>query len=148
ATERFPNIPETYFFLSITARAKGDFDLAVKSLRKSLALKPENPDATALLGAILADQSEIAEGEKLLRQAAGLDKNHFNAHYDLGRLLIRNRRYEEALPFLQRAASLKPDNPDVHYQLFLTLSRLKRQPEAAQEFAIYKKITVESKNQK
>ena len=148
AAERFSNIPEIYFFLSVTARAAGDYDLALKSLRRTLALKPENPDALALSGAILADRGESAEAERLLLRAINLDKNHFNSHHDLGRLLVRNRRYEESLPILQRASSLKPENADVHYQLFLTLSRLKRPAEAEREFAVYKKLNDVNKNRK
>ena len=140
ASVLFPKIPEIRYFLAISARALGNYDLAMSELKTALSLK-ETADSNALLGAILADRNEIVEAEKYLRKAILLNPNHLNSQYDLGRLLVKQQRFAEALPVLQRARSLMPNNPDVHYQLFLAYSRLKRKAEADKELAVFKQLS-------
>jgi protein O-GlcNAc transferase len=140
AAEQFPEISEIQYFFASSARGKGEYDLAIAALNKSLALKPDNVDALSLLGAILLDRNKAVEAERLFRRAISLSENHFNSFNDLGRLLVKSRRYEEALPILQRAAALSANNPDVRYQLFLAYSRLNRKVEADRELAIYKQL--------
>jgi Flp pilus assembly protein TadD len=145
AAERFPGVSELQFYFAGTARGRGEYDLAIAALKKSLSLKPDNVDALSLLGVILLDRNEIAEAENLLRRAIALNENYFNPFNDLGRLLVKTHRYEEAIPILQRATSLSPDNAEVHYQLLLSYSRLKRKADADREYAIHKRLT--EKNQ-
>jgi len=135
----FPNVPEIHYFLAITERASGNFELALEEAKKSLAIK-ETADANALIGAIMVDQNKIIEAEKFLRKAILLNPKHFNSLNDLGRLLVKDRRFEEAIPVLQLAATLST-NPDIHYQLFLAYSRTKRKAEAAHELEEFKKLT-------
>jgi Flp pilus assembly protein TadD len=140
ASELFPEVAEIKYFLALTLRGLGNYDLAMAELQKSLSLK-ETADSNALLGAILFDRNEFAEAEKYLRKAVLLNPRHFNSHYDLGRLLVKQQRLPEALPILQKAAALMPNNADVHYQLFLSYSRLKRRTEADKALAIFKKLS-------
>ncbi len=140
AAELFPKIPEIKYFLAVTARGLGNYDLALNEVRKALVLR-ETADSNALLGAILADRNQAVEAQKYLRKAILLNQNHFNSNYDLGRLLIKEKKFAEALPFLQKAATLVPRAPDVHYQLFLIYSRLKRKAEADQEFELFKQFS-------
>jgi tetratricopeptide (TPR) repeat protein len=140
AAELFPKIAEIKYFLAVTLRGLGNYDLAITEIKKSLAIK-ETADANALLGAILADRNEFTEAEKSLRKAVSLNPNHFNSHHDLGRILVKQQKPAEALPILQKAASLMPKNADVHYQLFLTYSRLKRKAEADKELEIFKQLS-------
>jgi len=140
AAQKFPEIPEIHYFLAITARGKGDSDLAIDEVKRSLALK-ETADSNALLGAMLSDMNKPVEAERSLRIAISLDPGHFNSNHDLGRLLIRQGKFDAALPFLQRASALMPADPDVHYQLFLAYSRLKQKPEADRELAIFKELS-------
>ncbi|HZI47355.1 MAG TPA: tetratricopeptide repeat protein, partial [Pyrinomonadaceae bacterium] len=138
--ERFAKLPEAHYFVAISARARGDYDLAESELRQSLALAPANVNALAQLGFILLERDRLTEAEATLRQAIALNDKHFYANYDLGRLLVKSHRYESALPILQRAATLKPNNSSVHYQLFMALSRLKRKDEADRELATFKQL--------
>ena len=138
--ERFAKLPEAHYFVAISARARGDYDLAESELRKSLALAPANVNALAQLGFILLERDRLTEAEAILRQAIAINDKHFYANYDLGRLLVKSHRYESALPVLQHAATLKPNNSSVHYQLFMALSRLKRKDEADRELATFKQL--------
>ncbi len=140
ASELFPKIPEIKYFLAITARSLGNYDLAITEVKKALTLK-ETADSNALLGAMLNDRNQSIEAEKYLRKATLLNQNHFNSHYDLGRLLVKQQKFAEALPILQKASSLMPDNPEVRYQLFLSYSRLKRKAEADKEFQLFKQLS-------
>ena len=138
--ERFAKLPEAHYFVAISARARGDYDLAESELRKSLALAPANVNALAQLGFILLERDRLTEAEATLRQAIAINDKHFYANYDLGRLLVKSHRYKSALPVLQHAATLKPNNSSVHYQLFMALSRLKRKDEADRELATFKQL--------
>jgi tetratricopeptide (TPR) repeat protein len=144
--EKFPETAEAHYFVAIAARGRGDYDLAETSLRKSLSLQPDNPDALAQLGFVAGERGRFAEAEQLLRRALLLSGDkHFVAHYDLGRLLVKQRRYDEAIPILERGAMLNARYPGIHYQLFLALSRLKRKEEADRELALFKQLEEASK---
>jgi predicted Zn-dependent protease len=140
AAERFPKVPEIQYFLALSAKGKGDSNLAIEAVKRSLALK-ETADSNALLGSILSDRNQAAEAEKFLRKAISLNPAHFNSNHDLGRLLIRQGRFAEALPVLQKASSIMPENPDVHYELFLAHSRLKQKADADRELGIFKQLS-------
>jgi tetratricopeptide (TPR) repeat protein len=145
--ERFPLTAEAHYFVALAARGRGDYDLAEASLRKSLTLQPDNPDALAQLGFILGERARFAEAEQLLRRALVVSHDrHFVAHYDLGRLLVKLRRYDEAIPVLERGATLNARYPGIHYQLFLAFSRLKRKEAADRELALFKQLEQESKS--
>lgn len=147
--ERFPNIAEAHYFVAIAARGRGDYDLAEASLRKSLSLEPDNPDALAQLGFIAGERGRDIEAEQLLRRAIALShERHFVAHYDLGRLLVKLRRYDEAIPILERGANLNSRYPGIHYQLFLALSRLKRKAEADRELSLFKQLEEQNKSRR
>jgi tetratricopeptide (TPR) repeat protein len=147
--EKFPQIAEAHYFVAIAARGKGDYDLAETSLKKSLSLEPDNPDALAQLGFVTGERGRFAEAEQLLRRALTFSRDkHFMAHYDLGRLLIKQRRYDEAIPILERGAILNARYPGIHYQLFLALSRLKRKEEADRELVLFKQLEEASKNRR
>ena len=140
AAELFPQIAEIHYFLAISARGVGKFDLALAESKKTIALQPSGADALALLGALTLDHGNVGDAETLLRRAVALNQKHFNALYDLGRLLVKTNRYAEALPVLQRAAEINSNHPELHYQIFLALSRLKRKIEAERELEIYKQL--------
>src|SRR6266545_686509 len=145
ASERFPRVPETHYFLSIAARTRGESDLALSALKKALAINPGYADALALLGTILLDKGDLAEAEKLFRRAVVANSNNYNANYNLGRLLVKQQNLVEALPFLQRASKILPENGEVNYQLFLTYSRLNRKAEADHELQLFKRLPQEDK---
>jgi tetratricopeptide (TPR) repeat protein len=140
AADLFPQIAEIKYFMAITARGLGNYDLAFKEAKKALSLK-ETADTNALIGSMLIDRNEYQEAEKYLRKAVTLNPDHFNSHHDLGRFLIKQQKFDEALPILQKASLLMPDNADVHYQLFLAFSRLKRKAEADRELALFKQLS-------
>src|SRR5207244_1550130 len=69
AAQRFPENADMHYFVALAARGAGDYDVALTALRKSLALKADQVDALALLGAILNDRGNTAEAETSLRRA-------------------------------------------------------------------------------
>jgi Flp pilus assembly protein TadD len=145
AAASFPKSAEVWYFVGISARGRGDFDVAEGALRSSLALKGDNVDALAQLGFVVGERGRDAEAERILRRALALDAKHFFASYDLGRLLVRARRYEEAITILRGAVTLRERDPGVHYQLFIAYSRLKRAADAERELALFRKLDEERK---
>ena len=141
AATRFPKNAPIQYFLALSARGVGDFDMAHTAVDRALAIEPNYVDALALAGALLMDHGDLTGAERPLRRAITINNRHYNANYDLGRLLLKTNRAAEALAFFQTAAKLNAANPDVHYQLFLTYSRLKRKPEADQEFKLFKGLS-------
>jgi len=145
ASERFPQVPEVHYFLSIASRARGDSDQSLNSLKRALAINPNYADALALFGAILLDKDDLAGADKSFRKAILANSNNYNANYNLGRLLVKQQNYTEALPLLQRASKVLPENAEVHYQLFLAYSRLNRKADAQQELETFKRLSVKDK---
>jgi tetratricopeptide (TPR) repeat protein len=141
ASSKFQNVAEIHYLFAIAARAKGDLDLSLQLLKKTLSLKPDYVEAIALTGALLLDRNELDEAEFFFRQAVKINANQFNANHDLGRLLVKKQNFSEALPFLKRAGDIIPENAEVHYQLYLVYLRLKQPENADRELALYKKLS-------
>ena len=90
-------------------------------------------EARVSLGALLAEQGDLAGAEAEYGTALELLPAFGAAYVNLADLYRQQRRDAEAETLLRRGISLSPEDPGLHYALGLTLVRLKRLPEAVPE---------------
>jgi adenylate cyclase len=68
-----------------------------------------------------ADESALAEAEKLARHAVALDPNDYANHWDLAIVYLNTRRFDQAREEYERAASLNPNDADLLAEMAETL---------------------------
>jgi len=85
---------------------EGDYDLAVKLYRESLALHP-TAEAHTFLGWTFHFQGKIDEAIAECKRAIEVDPEFGNPYNDIGAYLIGLERFDEAIPWLEQAIAAK-----------------------------------------
>jgi tetratricopeptide (TPR) repeat protein/TolB-like protein len=109
----------SYYSLGNVQYATGRSQEAIVSLRRSLELQPENDDAHALLGRILAERGDADAGAAEIRKAIQLRATYWRHYMTLGSALYRGGRLPEALNAYRRASELQPNEPEPYSGLGL-----------------------------
>lgn len=91
----------------------GRADQAELALRALLGVHPEEPSAAHLLGVILAQRDELAEGALWLRRSAEGQPEHARVFRDLAVVELFAGDLEASQTHLQRALELDPQTQDV-----------------------------------
>lgn len=144
--EKNPNMPGIHFLLGrlLLSRPDAGPDAAARARKeflKELEIDPKNAGAQDVLGELARRDEQWDEAISRFSQAAKLDANFAEAYLGWGESLVSVKRYEEAIPPLRQAARLMPGNPAVHHALATALERSGHKDEAAQEFAIHRRLT-------
>lgn len=106
-TRQFPRFSGAWLNLGIVRHVNGHPDTAEQSLRRALAINPDNIDAYNYLAVMLRQQGRFADSEGLYLQALSRSPRHADTHLNLGIL------YEVYLGDLNKAKS--------HYQSYQSL---------------------------
>ncbi len=114
---------------------------ALELYAEIVALDPDNVDARATLGNLLADQGEHAAAIEQFRRLLQAHPEHADSWFNLGYLHERCEQLDEAERAFRRAAELNPQHDRAWYGLALALIRLDRLPEAID--ALKKNITLQ-----
>ena len=92
----------------------GDYTHAKECIARVLAAKPDNFEATFLIGLIEHRKGNLREAQAKLEMAIGLKKESSAAHASLGSLLAEVGNNKQALKHLTTALKLKP-SASVHF---------------------------------
>jgi len=90
---------------------KQDWEHAVQTLNKAIAIYPRYALAYNNLGAIYSRLGELARENDALEKAISLDANLELAYLNLGRLNLRQERYPAAETALHKAVALNSHDP-------------------------------------
>jgi TolB-like protein/Flp pilus assembly protein TadD len=126
-----PNLAEAQAALGIT-QAWSDLDVqaSVATLRKAMALDPENPEILYQAADVISCLGHFEESIALIRKAITRDGMNANLHFYLAQYLLPEGRLDEAQAEAQRAIDLQPHAAGHHWLLARIL--LKRgEPDAA-----------------
>jgi protein O-mannosyl-transferase len=93
----------------------GDYVRAEQFVKETLAIEPDNPGATSLLGVILVEQGKLDEAEKACRKALALDPNLALPHHTLGTLYGKRGLWENAIDEFTRTVELQPSSSSYGY---------------------------------
>ncbi len=111
-------LSEAYRGLGLCYRRRGDFDKAVRELRKAVAENPKDAQALAALGdtALLIDHSTSESSRAYLERAVEVDDEQVVAWLALGRIALRENLHDEAERCFAKAlelvtASQSPPSP-------------------------------------
>jgi tetratricopeptide (TPR) repeat protein len=107
-----------HFMRALAREAQGDWPGAEADLRRSLELRPDQPQVLNHLGYSLVDRGEkLDEALALIGQAVDLHPNNGAIVDSLGWAYFRLGRYAEAVEQLEKAATLEANDPVVNDHL-------------------------------
>lgn len=93
---------------------QADIERSLDFYQRALKLKPEHPQAHAMLGKLYLDQNKLSAAERELRTAVAIKPNYAYAYYMLGQLYKRKKELPAALVALHN--SLKNETIDRYKQ--------------------------------
>jgi len=94
-----------------------DNDKAILLIKKSISLKPNNPEAYYRLGVIYDRQKQLLKAEECFKNVLKLTPQMAKAYLNLGNVYGKLKKYKLALKTLTKAAKLNNQNPKVPYNI-------------------------------
>lgn len=132
ALDARPDHPELLYDLALAAEKIDKLDLVETSLRRLIALKPDNAQAYNALGYTLADRTDrLTEAREYIEKALALAPDDPFILDSMGWVLYRLGNYSEGVDYLQRAYRQRPD-PEIAAHLGEVLWKQGKKAEAEQ----------------
>lgn len=144
--EQHGDTAELHVLLGQAHAQQGDFDSAIASFERALALDRKVPDANAALGVIYFRQGRLAEAEAALRAELAARPNEPLAQHTLAAVLEVQGQTEEALSLLRAVLKTRPDFADARYLCGKILLAQGSAEEAAEQLEIAARIAPEDAN--
>ena len=116
--ELLDKYPEAHPIHPLVARAyhgDGLIDEAIEHLRTALDADPENAAVNVLLGGILIERGDTAEGRRMLESIEADRISDPAVLVNLGITVLNQGAAAEALPWFDRAVTRSPEYPDAYY---------------------------------
>lgn len=118
--KKFENNAEILSHLGYYYFVKGNYELAIKSLKRAIELDPypdpynqETKDCFYFLGKCMQLTSDYIEAEVYLQKSLDINSNNAEASAELALVKFNLNKFEEAKRFLARALELNPGNKRV-----------------------------------
>jgi tetratricopeptide (TPR) repeat protein len=127
-------LAQVYVTLAMIHTGTGDYNQAIGSLRKALALDPLDGDAYQELADAYERSGRLTEAQSTYMEAIAVRPNFWAAHNDLGGFYYRQGRYAEAEKEFRTVVELTPDNPRGYRNIGLVAYAEKRYDEAARMY--------------
>lgn len=117
AEELDPKYSPIYHAKALAYAYRKDFPSALREMKKSVDLDPENPYALNTYGKFLLDAGRFEEAEPLLAKAGDnpVFRESFKSNTNLGILYYRKNEFERADQRFQRAINDDPVNSCIAY---------------------------------
>jgi Flp pilus assembly protein TadD len=96
--------------LAIEAIHNGEYDEAIRELKKAISLKPDYPDLHNYLGIAYGNNGMIDDAVHEFEIALKINPYYIKARLNLALLYYENSRYEEAQVQLDEVLAVQPDN--------------------------------------
>ena len=94
----------------------GQFEEAIASWDKALALKPDNSESWYNRGLALANLERFEEAVASWDKTLDLQPENTEAWYNRAVALKKIKRFTEAIASYDKIIALKPDDPNLYYQ--------------------------------
>ncbi|MEP6483906.1 MAG: sulfotransferase [Rudaea sp.] len=105
----YPDHPEVLRMYAGLQSLRGDFNGAIATMHRAIALRPDDAAYLSSLGSALLESADYDEAIATLRRAVELDPDYTSAWYNLGLAYIRCMRVDEAKDALRHAVAKAPE---------------------------------------
>lgn len=127
-----PGNADALHFLGVIFAQRGDPAAAVDTIRRAIALRPDDPAFHSNLGKALGETGNLDAAIASLRRALELAPGYRVAQLRLGHVLARAGRPNDAVALYRAALRETPDDPEMVSTLAAALRELGRHAEAAE----------------
>jgi Flp pilus assembly protein TadD len=110
--------------------AEGDLDAALERFLASHAVRPQQRELNAQIGAVYERLGRADEARRAFSKELELDEDNARALLGLGKLELTAGNHDSALEYLLASAASEEYNPDTHFRLAQTLAALHRTDDA------------------
>lgn len=140
----YPEAWQIHPLIARTYSGENQFDKAIEHLRLGLAGDPGNIEMTLLLGNILIEHGDAAEGRQLIES---VDETRVNDPYtfvNVGIVLLNQDKPADALGFFDKAVTRFPGHPDAYYYRGLTHLQMDKTAEARADLVKFLELAPEA----
>ncbi len=123
-------LPEVHNNLGFLHAAHEEWEQAIGSYRRALALRPQYADALNNLGIALFQSRQVEEAVRCFRDALAVRPDFVLALNNLGNALLHQGKLEEAGDCYRQVLRLQPDNAQAHNHLGVVYSAQEKWDEA------------------
>jgi Tfp pilus assembly protein PilF len=127
---KYPTVHQLHQFIARTYAAENQVDKAIEHLRLGVAADPSNQDQNILLGDLLIEKGEIAEGEKLLMAVDMTQVKDPLPYVNLAIHKINGQQGEGALELINKLMTQFPNQNNLLYYRGRAYVQMKKFPEA------------------
>ena len=117
-----PFLSQANHLLGNVFRDLGEFNLAIESYDKEIALNQNYPDVLNDLGILYFIKDEYQEANEAFDRAIRIDYSYADPHQNKAMIHIRQKQFDEAKKLLELAIKLKASN----YEAIAVLANLKK----------------------
>ena len=120
AKELLSSYPNSIFLFNIIGAVSHqlkDFDTAILSYKKAIAIKPDFADAYNNIGNVLRDKGQFEEAEKAYKKALSINPKYIDAYINMGNVLHDKGNLCDAVEIYEKAISIAPNNAEAHYNV-------------------------------
>ncbi len=119
--QKRPRDPMALHNVGIIYYHRREYDAAVDSIRKALAVKRNYPEALSNLGNVLRDQGKHEEAVASYREAIRQRPRYVEAYSNLGAAYLAVAKFDEAIEALDTAIKINPNYMEAHFNRALAL---------------------------
>jgi protein O-GlcNAc transferase len=131
-----PGFVDLHFYLGNVQHELQQFDLAVASFERALAIQPQQPAVLANLGLALLRKGDLDPAIAALRQALTLNPQLVDAYNNLGNALQGTNRFDDAMAVYRQGLAVAPRSAGLHSNLGFLLQGQSKIDEAIVHFRI------------
>jgi tetratricopeptide (TPR) repeat protein len=129
-----PGDGDAFFYLAQAYHLNTQNDLALKAIRASAKLEPDNPQVWQKYGELLSSSGDSEEALRWLLKAQGLDPTLERIDFDIGVADYYNMDFANAVKYSTRAAERQPNDLSVLTLLASSEEKLSRYLDAQSTF--------------
>lgn len=140
-TTSHPGTPDIMNALGMVYYKEARTDLAIHEYGKVLQQRPDDPDAHAMMGTILAEQGLYRDALPHLLAAVEQMANVADLQVSVSEAMWHLGRQEEAIDHAQLAEQLVPGNAKSHFLLWKLYAETRKPSQAEEELRLFEKCT-------
>ena len=120
--EKFPNSVILCNISGASSAGLMQFDEAIKSYKKALAIKPDYTEAYYNMGIALRNKGDIEAAIDSYKKALEIKPDYFEVYFNMGNILKDTGDFEAAINSYKKALAIKPDYTEAYYNMGIAFS--------------------------
>jgi tetratricopeptide (TPR) repeat protein len=131
-----PSYVDARVQMAFLHQKRGEVDLAIRRVEEGLAIRRDDKDLLAILGALLREKKDSAKAIQVLTRLVETDPNNDQHYFNLGAAYDEAKNKEKSMQFMRRAIELNAKNAAALNYLGYTLAEMGIQLDEAEQLIL------------